>query len=506
MLGSGASSDVYLCKNLKIGNKAVVKIIEITNRNSGGFHAEIEVLSKIHHPNMPYIIDTYEDEQYLYIFETFVEGKTLADKLGECYVLKEESVYHFFEQILDIIKYLHDLKPPILYKDMKPSNIIVNDEDKLFLIDFGISRIIQDSCQREEYMAGTPNYASPEQFKPGYMLDERTDIYSIGTLFYKIITGDIFTGKFDKLEQSPNISTTFKEILKKCLRSNIDERYKNIEEVMLAFKEVRNKTTSTAVGKKIIIVNGPMASGKSTIISGLSNVYSNNRIKTAIIDMTKNQGAALFWDVEQTQYMKYMIDSDDYEAIKNSAIRPNNRLFIYKMIDIEEADVISFINKVIKFVDIVLVEANEDCSQKLYEQGHDILLITKQEQKYIYETMNMIDKYIGNNVYMDNLTIVINEYIDIREEETRLLSIYNKKLKENNKTVQKKLSKIPNIARKSYIDNLQKGLPIYTNEEKVEEAFTALGANLFESKKDRSLIKLIRERIERWLIQEKVKS
>jgi len=506
LINTGASSDVYLCENLKIGNKAVVKILAVEANKQFDFSQEIDILAKIHHPNMPYIIDFLKDEKYVYIVETYIDGITLEEKLKTDIIVNEATTIAYFEQLLDIIKYLHSLSPnPIIYKDIKPSNIIVNKNDKLYLIDFGISKIYDVLSNNDKYIAGTENYAAPEQWNPNKNTDERTDIYSLGALMYRIVESKVYRKNSENMDTNINISDELKSIINKCLNEDTEKRYQSVEEIIIELEEIKNKKASMPSGKKIFLVDGVTGAGKSTVLSGLANIYSKNKINTTILDMSNKFGITLFWDESKTQMMQYVVDSNDYNAIKKVAIKPNRHLFVYKMSRISEENIIQFINKVLKFSDIVFIECGKNCTKKLYDYAHQILLVGKQEEKYMFGTIQILNKYIKSKVYIENIKIIMNDYIDIAGEEEYLIKHINTKLKVSGGKVHKNIDKIPNIKRKNFIDALQKGQPIYTNDDSAHNGFLRLAETLYQTHKKTSVLDNIKERVITWLTPEEKK-
>jgi len=155
------------------------------------FTEEAALLSQLHHGGLPKVIDffsaadpeTGNDAHYLVM--TFIEGEDLetiiSERGGAGFPLSE--VMGYFRQILTILHYLHSRNPPVIYRDLKPSNIMIS-KGKLFLVDFGIARIFQPS--QKGTAIGTPGYAAPEQFT-GYA-EPRSDIYSLGAVIHYLVT------------------------------------------------------------------------------------------------------------------------------------------------------------------------------------------------------------------------------------------------------------------------------------------------------------------------------
>lgn len=194
---SGAMGCVYKAEDTALDNIVAVKKLF---SNPGGmdaqeaeehFHREAKILAKLHHRGLPKVIDYFsapDNSGYgnsYYLVMTLIEGEDLESYIKhEKLPLPVEKVLDIVFQILDILKYLHSEEPAIIYRDIKPSNIMLSG-DKVFLVDFGIARVF--SHAQKGTMVGTPGYAPPEQYK-GFT-DKRSDIYSLGVLMHYLLTG-----------------------------------------------------------------------------------------------------------------------------------------------------------------------------------------------------------------------------------------------------------------------------------------------------------------------------
>ena len=136
-IAKGGMSSIYLCTNIELGNKWIAKQ---TDKRYSGFIYEEEILKKLNHISLPKIIDICKDNSDIYIIESYIEGISMQKKLENLGKLKVDKVIDYSLQLCEVLIYLHNMKPmPIIHKDIKPSNIIITEYDKLVLIDFGIS-------------------------------------------------------------------------------------------------------------------------------------------------------------------------------------------------------------------------------------------------------------------------------------------------------------------------------------------------------------------------------
>ena len=230
LLGKGGMGRVYLAENINVGNKWAIKEIMLSKNHPIDLMVEPEILKKLNHPNLPRIIDVIKDEDSICIIEDYFEGQSLQQALEDRQLCTENNVVKWCRQMAEILIYLHNLKPvPIIYSDLKPGNIIIDINNNLKLVDFGISR--ETSGSSGQGVFGSRGYAAPEQFQGVY--NERTDIYSFGASFFHVITGT----RFDKdhpvrlREIDLNFSVGIDHIIHKCLQEDPRLRYQNAAEL-----------------------------------------------------------------------------------------------------------------------------------------------------------------------------------------------------------------------------------------------------------------------------------
>ncbi len=150
------------------------------------FRREAEVLSKLSHPFLPKVTDYFESEGKRFLVEELVEGKTLEAWTGNPESLREFRVVGWALQICQALQYLHD--HGIIYRDLKPSNVMITPTDDIRLIDFGLVRFYTLGKKQDTIIMGTPGYAAPEQYGQG-QTDPRSDIFSLGALMHHLLTG-----------------------------------------------------------------------------------------------------------------------------------------------------------------------------------------------------------------------------------------------------------------------------------------------------------------------------
>jgi serine/threonine protein kinase/outer membrane protein assembly factor BamB len=198
------------------------------------FKDEALILSKLRHSNIPRVSDYFIENNRYYITMDFIEGETLFKKCikrpGKR--MEEEELVGWVLQLCDVFSYLHHQNPPIIYRDVKPANIMINNENQVMLIDFGIARIFNP--QSKGTMIGTQGYSPPEQYRG--KVEPRSDIYALGATLHHLITGkdpqkDAPFSFLPVKQLRPDVSNKFAHLVDKCLKFSINERFSSTEEI-----------------------------------------------------------------------------------------------------------------------------------------------------------------------------------------------------------------------------------------------------------------------------------
>lgn len=293
LLGEGGTSQVYLAKNLKVGQLVAVKVLMKKNSTSHWL-TEHQMLVELRHPAIPIIMDIEEDDQGYYIFEEYVEGKLLTQMKQK---IDEGTALDYMLQLCDVLHYLHtSFSKPIIYRDLKPNNIIVMNNGRLKLIDFGIAKKYDEGQTQDTVYLGTRGYASPEQFGYG-ISDERTDIYSLGVTMYYILTGINLVYQKERLDMQITLSKGLEGLLKQMANVLPDDRPGSIREVKEAvIRLMRGENTPLLFDQiqkqiqHIFIVTGL---GPRVGTTHLSLMFAHNLqslgVKTALLEWGPNQ-------------------------------------------------------------------------------------------------------------------------------------------------------------------------------------------------------------------------
>ena len=244
-VGQGGMSVVYLAMNEKANKQWAVKEV----RKDGvldfesvkqGLVAETDILKKISHPNLPSIIDVIDTEDSFIIIMDYIQGNSLNKALEEFGAQPQEMVIDWAKQLCDVLGYLHSRTPPIIYRDMKPANIMLKPDGNITLIDFGTAREYKEKNLADTTCLGTVGYAAPEQFGGMGQTDARTDIYCLGATLYHLVTGMNPCEPPYEIkpirEINPALSSGLERIILKCTQRNPVDRYQSCAELTYALE------------------------------------------------------------------------------------------------------------------------------------------------------------------------------------------------------------------------------------------------------------------------------
>lgn len=252
-VGQGGMSVVWMAINEKANKTWAVKEV----RKDGtldfeavkqGLVAETDILKKLSHPNLPSIVDVIDTEESFIIIMDYIQGNSLNRALEEYGAQPQEYVIGWAKQLCDVLGYLHTRQPAIIYRDMKPANIMLKPDGNVMLIDFGTAREFKEKNLADTTCLGTVGYAAPEQFGGMGQTDARTDIYCLGATLYHLVTGCNPSEppyEMKPIRQiNPALSSGLERIILKCTQRNPDDRFQSAAELMYAlehYEEIDDK-------------------------------------------------------------------------------------------------------------------------------------------------------------------------------------------------------------------------------------------------------------------------
>lgn len=281
-IGHGGMSVVYMAINEKANKTWAVKEVRKDGRMDfnivrQGLMAEIDTLKRLKHPYLPSIVDVIEDDETFIIVMDYVEGRSLDKILEEHGVQQESGVVEWAKQLCDVLGYLHSRTPAIIYRDMKPANVMLKPDGTVTLIDFGTAKNYEINYG-ETTGIGTIGYAAPEQYIGSGLgrTDARTDIYCLGMTLYHLLTGQDpcrnLISDTSIRAVNPALSRGLDSIIRKCTAHQPEDRYQSCEELMYDLEnyEILEPLYKKKQKRKFSIFIGILAASVLCVAAGLS--------------------------------------------------------------------------------------------------------------------------------------------------------------------------------------------------------------------------------------------
>lgn len=281
-IGHGGMSVVYMAINEKANKTWAVKEVRKDGRMDfnivrQGLMAEIDTLKRLKHPYLPSIVDVIEDDETFIIVMDYVEGRSLDKILEEHGVQQESGVVEWAKQLCDVLGYLHSRTPAIIYRDMKPANVMLKPDGTVTLIDFGTAKNYEINYG-ETTGIGTIGYAAPEQYIGSGLgrTDARTDIYCLGMTLYHLLTGQDpcrnLISDTSIRAVNPALSRGLDSIIRKCTAHQPEDRYQSCEELMYDLEnyEILEPLYKKKQKRKFSIFIGTLVASVLCVAAGLT--------------------------------------------------------------------------------------------------------------------------------------------------------------------------------------------------------------------------------------------
>jgi tetratricopeptide (TPR) repeat protein len=234
-LGRGGMGAVYQARQPRLDRFVALKILSPERQGNpkfaDRFEREARALAKLHHPNIVSVYDFGEAHGNFYLLMEFVDGLTLRQLLQDRRLSPAEALA-IVPKICEALQYAHG--QGIVHRDIKPENILMDKEGRVKIADFGIAKILGEGARgnlTEEQAIGTPHYMSPEQIEKPQTVDHRADIYSLGVVFYEMLTGELPLGKFQPPSKKVHVDVRLDEIVLRALEKEPERRYQQVSEV-----------------------------------------------------------------------------------------------------------------------------------------------------------------------------------------------------------------------------------------------------------------------------------
>lgn len=303
-LDEGGMSRVYLARDKRLNKQWAIKEIKQTGDTlkdsiiAKSFITEANMMKRLDHPMLPRIVDIISEDDSIFVVMDYIEGRSLDKIIKEHGPQPQDSVVEWGLELTGALDYLHTRTPPVIYRDMKPANVMLKPDGSVAIIDFGIAREYREEHEPENIsdttMLGTRGYAAPEQFGGAGQTDARTDVYCLGATLYHLLTGKSPAEppyEMIPLRQiDPSLSPGLENVILKCTQQNPLLRYQSMPELYYAlshfetidttyFAKLKRKLTlfvAACLGTLLFVFGGISLMAASTI--ALNSDYDNKLI------------------------------------------------------------------------------------------------------------------------------------------------------------------------------------------------------------------------------------
>lgn len=312
-IGRGGMSVVYIAMDTHLNKQWAVK--EIRKRGSSkndevvvnSLLAEADMMKRLDHPALPRIVDIIDNGVTIYVVMDYIEGESLDKILLQYGAQPEDMVIGWAKQLCDALSYLHSQKPPIIYRDMKPANVMLKPEGNIKIIDFGIAREYKEQNLADTTVLGTKGYAPPEQYSG--QTDARSDIFALGMTMHQLLTGiDPRTGEsYAPVRMwKPELSEGIELIIDKCVEPAAENRYQNCQDLLydLEHPELITKDYKRKQKRKLRLFVASAAMAVACLISGIVCNRVSVNINNGNYDVLISTSTALSLEDKNANYKR----------------------------------------------------------------------------------------------------------------------------------------------------------------------------------------------------------
>jgi predicted Ser/Thr protein kinase len=271
LLGMGGMGMVYKARQPRLDRFVALKILPVESAQHPSFaerfNREAKALAKLNHPGIVAVYDFGQTGQYYYFVMEYVDGMNLRRLLNDQPVTPRQAL-DIVVQICTALQYAHD--KGVVHRDIKPENILINKEGQVKIADFGLAKLLgaapDTALTMSQAAMGTFNYMAPEQRENAQKVDHRADIYSLGVVFYEMLTGEVPMGRFEPPSKKVQVDVRLDEVVLKALEREPARRYQHASEVKTGVEAITSsgpEASPTPIATK----PGPATSGRRVPIS-----------------------------------------------------------------------------------------------------------------------------------------------------------------------------------------------------------------------------------------------
>ncbi len=312
-IGKGGMSIVYLAMDKRLSKQWAVKEYRKDKNDESNKAAlqsllkEADIMKKLDHPTLPRIVDVIDTSSTVYMIMDYIEGEPMHKVLEAYGALPQEAVIKWAIQLSEVLNYLHTRVPPVIYRDMKPSNIMLKPDNTIRLFDFGIAKEYKEGNDSDTVILGTPGYAAPEQYDENKQSDARTDIYSLGVTLFQLVTGEPPQNLCPIRQVNSNLSAALEYVINKCTQLKPSDRFQNCTELTFILENLGDFEPAYQRKRKRKI-----------------NVFMSSIICTAVFAAIGTLGLFMYQNEKANTYDAYVAENTEESLVNAIEIDENN--------------------------------------------------------------------------------------------------------------------------------------------------------------------------------------
>ncbi|HKW31276.1 MAG TPA: serine/threonine-protein kinase, partial [Verrucomicrobiae bacterium] len=253
-IGQGGMGVVYQARQPKLDRFVALKILPQSLAADAAFterfNREARVLARLNHPGIVTVFDFGQAGGFFYLLMEFVDGVNLRQAMQTGHFSPQQALY-LVPKICDALQFAHN--EGILHRDIKPENILLDTRGRVKIADFGIAKLVGEpkkniTLTASGMVVGTPNYMAPEQIEHPQDVDQRADIYSLGVVFYEMLTGELPIGRFAAPSEKSAVDSRVDEVVFHALEKEREKRYHNAGEVKTSVEAITSHPAAPGQG------------------------------------------------------------------------------------------------------------------------------------------------------------------------------------------------------------------------------------------------------------------
>jgi tRNA A-37 threonylcarbamoyl transferase component Bud32 len=259
LIGHGGMGVVYKARQPKLDRFVALKILPQSLAADAAFaerfNREARVLARLNHPGIVTVFDFGQSGGFFFLLMEFVDGVNLRQAMQAGHFSPQQALY-LVPKICDALQFAHN--EGVLHRDIKPENILLDTRGRVKIADFGIAKLVGEPKENMTLTAigmavGTPNYMAPEQLEHPQDVDQRADIYSLGVVFYEMLTGELPIGRFAPPSQKSAVDPRVDEVVLHALEKEREKRYHSAGEVKTSVEAITGHPATPGQGPAAVL-------------------------------------------------------------------------------------------------------------------------------------------------------------------------------------------------------------------------------------------------------------